>query len=304
MRGTSCIIEVRPPHHSSSTHFTLDIGGEVPRLVAMEDKIDPDESTYHHTADELLALRPFSPTVTQIPRARQADAAAPSQPLPHPALSHWRRSHLGTLGQDDRRCARLAHREPLRGSDTLRDYRRAFVTSSFRQLGRVASSDCKRALAASSPAHPPAHVDALLSGATRASALYRAVPTGCGAPIRVRAHRLLRHLARVAPRAYTPRHHYARPTAPGHHRRGPCRSTAESSLHHARTSPTSSLHSTTSTSPFPAAPAAARYVAGYHRTCYLPPSPVARCPCAAARSLPTRPAFCVAPARHVARHCR
>ena len=191
----------------------------------MEDKIDPDESTYRHTADELLAPRPFSPTVTQIPRTRRADAAAPSQPLPHPALSHWCRSHLGTLGQDDRRCARLAHREPFRGSDTLRDYRRAFVTSSFRQLGRVASSDCKRALAASSPAHPPAHVDAPLSGATRASALYRAVPAGCGAPIRVQAHRLRRHLARVAPRAYTPHHHHAHRTALGHHRRGPCRST-------------------------------------------------------------------------------
>ncbi|KAH9974283.1 hypothetical protein BGW80DRAFT_1436861 [Lactifluus volemus] len=43
-------------------------GGEVPRLVAVEGEIDADGNypIYRHPADESPALRPFSPTVSQI----------------------------------------------------------------------------------------------------------------------------------------------------------------------------------------------------------------------------------------------
>ena len=49
----------------------------------------------------------------QDPRARRARATAPSQPRANTALPLRRRLHLGALRQDDRRRARLAHREPL-----------------------------------------------------------------------------------------------------------------------------------------------------------------------------------------------
>ena len=84
------------------------------------------------------------------------------------------------------------------------------------KLGRAAPSKLHTRLDARSPTHLPPCADALPPGATRASALWRAVHEGRDAPIHVHTHRVPRHLARVAPCTHTPRPPHARRTAPSH----------------------------------------------------------------------------------------
>lgn len=89
--GITWSIKVSPPVNISPNSFHLRgvIGGEVPRLVAVQGGIAPDGSfpIYRHPADETPHLLPFSSTVEAIRRHVETTL---NHPVNHVLIQHYR----------------------------------------------------------------------------------------------------------------------------------------------------------------------------------------------------------------------
>ena len=117
-----------------------------------------------------------APVLTGKPRsAGTSSVCCSTQSNPSP-LAPVQITSLGALGQDDRRCARLAHREPHIVLSVRYHIIKTDSVCEREKSGRVVPSDCTCALATSSPAHPPAHADTLPPG--------RPTPVRFGEPFR------------------------------------------------------------------------------------------------------------------------